>query len=262
MTKFYIASLILVLEHLHSRNIVYRDLKPENLLLDAEGHVKVTDFGFAKELVDGERTFTLCGTPEFLAPEVVRGVGHGKAADWWALGILMYEMLCGFPPFWDETPLGTYSKILAGEFHFPHHVDVVCRDLIRSLLTVDLSRRLGNLANGSADVKRHFFFHRVNWQALESKTVQPPIVPARPQASRPQGLEAPADRNASLGSGGNASTPDAASSGTSQHNNLLANFAKYPPPEPESLPGLLGSEAPPSSPGGYGGPHDAFFTSF
>ncbi|CAO1632721.1 unnamed protein product [Parajaminaea phylloscopi] len=255
VTKFYIASLVLVLEHLHDRNIVYRDLKPENLLLDADGYIKVTDFGFAKELPEDERTFTLCGTPEFLAPEVVRGVGHGKAADWWALGILMYEMLCGYPPFWDETPLGTYGKILAGKFDFPSYVDAISRDLIRSLLTIDLSRRLGNLARGSGDVKNHFFFHRVDWSALESRTVRAPIVPH---------VSAPTTRRASNGSSGG--SPNGKASHASS-NPLLANFAKYPPPEPGSLPGLLGT--------GHGddgqvtievdgpkGIHDSLFTAF
>lgn len=256
VTKFYIASLVLVLEHLHSRNIVYRDLKPENLLLDAQGYIKVTDFGFAKELPDGDRTFTLCGTPEFLAPEVVRGVGHGKAADWWALGVLMYEMLCGFPPFWDKTPLGIYGKILAGDFQFPKHVDVVSRDLIQNLLTIDLSRRLGNLANGSMDVKNHFFFHRVNWSALESRAAQAPIVPHLPARQRwPSGKDASPHRNGMIPRD---TSPSKAHSVIPDP--LLANFARYPAPEPNSLPALLGSEPPCHN--GFRGPYDALFTAF
>ena len=107
--KFYAAQITLVFEHLHSMMILYRDLKPENLLLDSDGNCKVTDFGFAKKVE--YRTWTLCGTPEYLAPEIILSKGHGKAVDWWASGILMYEMLAGYPPFYDEDPLGIYQKV-------------------------------------------------------------------------------------------------------------------------------------------------------
>eukprot|EP00919_Chromeraceae_sp_WS-2016_P033331 GHVR01078734.1.p1 GENE.GHVR01078734.1~~GHVR01078734.1.p1 ORF type:complete len:285 (-),score=39.98 GHVR01078734.1:580-1434(-) len=119
--KFYAALIILIFEYLHSKNIVYRDLKPENVLLDAKGYIKLTDFGFAKRVES--RTYTLCGTPEYIAPEVLLNKGHGKAVDWWGLGVFVYEMLVGYPPFLDEEPLGVYQKVLSNRLVFPKFFD-------------------------------------------------------------------------------------------------------------------------------------------
>ncbi|KAM6141164.1 cAMP-dependent protein kinase catalytic subunit PRKX [Erethizon dorsatum] len=172
---FYSAEIVCALEYLHARDIVYRDLKPENILLDRDGHIKLTDFGFAKKLVD--RTWTLCGTPEYLAPEVIQSKGHGRAVDWWALGILIFEMLSGFPPFFDDNPFGIYQKILAGKIDFPRHLDFSAKDLIKKLLVVDRTRRLGNMKNGAEDVKRHRWFRAVDWDAVPQRKLKPPIVP-------------------------------------------------------------------------------------
>lgn len=120
MARFYAAEIVLVLEYLHERQggVAYRDLKPENLLLDEEGHVKLVDFGFAKRLGNNankaddkpQETYTLCGTPEYLAPEVIHNKGHTTAVDWWALGILIYEFLTGYPPFWHQNPIEIYKQ--------------------------------------------------------------------------------------------------------------------------------------------------------
>ena len=152
-SRFYAGQITLTFEYLHSLMILYRDLKPENLLLDRDGNCKVTDFGFAKKVE--YRTWTLCGTPEYLAPEIILSKGHGKAVDWWALGILMYEMLAGYPPFYDEDPLGIYQKILEGKIKFPWHFDRHSKDLIKKLLTADLTKRLGNLKARSRPDTRH-----------------------------------------------------------------------------------------------------------
>ncbi|KAJ3556528.1 hypothetical protein NM688_g1980 [Phlebia brevispora] len=175
VTRFYLATIILALKYLHSFNIIYRDLKPENLLLDSRGYLRLTDFGFAK-IVD-DRTWTLCGTPEYLAPEIIQSDGHGKAADWWACGILAYEMMVGYPPFFDETAYGIYEKILKGKIAWPKDMDRLSRDIIKAFLHPDRTKRLGNLIGGAQDVLDHPWFRGVDWDALERREIRAPIIP-------------------------------------------------------------------------------------
>ncbi|CCM02920.1 uncharacterized protein FIBRA_05034 [Fibroporia radiculosa] len=175
VTRFYLATIILALKYLHSFNIIYRDLKPENLLLDSRGYLRLTDFGFAK-IVD-DRTWTLCGTPEYLAPEIIQSDGHGKAADWWACGILCYEMVVGYPPFFDETAYGIYEKILKGKIRWPSEIDPLTKDIIQAFLHPDRSKRLGNLIGGPQDVLEHPWFRGVDWDALERREIRAPIIP-------------------------------------------------------------------------------------
>lgn len=139
--RFYCGQVVLMFEYLHSKNIIYRDLKPENLLIDNIGYLRLTDFGFAK-YCDG-RTYTLCGTPEYLAPEVLMNKGHGKPVDWWCLGILTYEMLAGIDPFNDEDPMAIYQKILKGKIKFPRDFDKKAKSLVKHLLVADTSKRYG-----------------------------------------------------------------------------------------------------------------------
>jgi protein kinase A len=173
VAKFYHAELVLAFEYMHSKDIIYRDLKPENLLLDSKGHVKITDFGFAKKVP--ERTFTLCGTPEYLAPEVIQSKGHGKAVDWWTMGILLYEFIAGYPPFYDESPFRIYEKILEGKVKFPNWFDSRARDLVKGMLMTDHTKRLGTLKNGVADIKNHPYFHGANWEKLKNRHYPAPI---------------------------------------------------------------------------------------
>ncbi|KAJ2687377.1 cAMP-dependent protein kinase catalytic subunit [Coemansia spiralis] len=175
VAKFYAAEVLLALEYMHARNIIWRDTKPENILLDNLGHVKLTDMGFAKKVVD--RTWTLCGTPDYLAPEVIQAKGYGKSVDWWALGILIFEMIAGYPPFYDEDHYRLYEKVLAGHIQWPTQFDPIARDLVSRLLTADLSRRLGNLHRGSADIKEHRWFAEVDWTRLAAREIPAPLIP-------------------------------------------------------------------------------------
>lgn len=172
---FYGAQITAIFEYCHSKNIIYRDLKPENILLAADGYLKLTDFGFAK--VIEYRTYTLCGTPEYIAPEVLLNKGHGKPVDWWTLGILIYEMIVGYPPFVDEDPMGIYQKILSGKIIFPKIFDRNAKSLVKKLLTADLGKRYGNLRNGVGDVKNAKWFRDINWELLTEKGIPPPHKP-------------------------------------------------------------------------------------
>ncbi|KAJ4331202.1 cAMP-dependent protein kinase catalytic subunit [Ascochyta clinopodiicola] len=176
VAKFYAAEVTLALDYLHSHNIIYRDLKPENLLLDRHGHLKITDFGFAKEVPD--ITWTLCGTPDYLAPEVVASKGYNKSVDWWSLGILIFEMLCGFTPFWDGgSPMKIYENILKSRVKYPPYIHPDAHDLLQKLITPDLTKRLGNLHGGSKDVMNHPWFAEVTWDRLQKKDIDAPYVP-------------------------------------------------------------------------------------
>ncbi|KAI9651234.1 Serine/threonine-protein kinase [Ciborinia camelliae] len=177
-SRFYTAELLCALECLHGFNVIYRDLKPENILLDYSGHIALCDFGLCKlDMKDEDRTNTFCGTPEYLAPELLLGQGYTKTVDWWTLGVLLYEMLTGLPPFYDENTNEMYRKILSEPLNFPGPdiVPPAAKDLLQKLLDRKPDQRLG--ANGASEIKAHPFFHSIDWRKLLQRKYEPTFKP-------------------------------------------------------------------------------------
>eukprot|EP00898_Chlorokybus_atmophyticus_P005548 jgi/Chlat1/5995/Chrsp4S06191 len=191
--RFYACEVLLALEYIHSAGYVYRDLKPENVLISDTGHVKVVDMGFAKKIDDNTRCYTFCGTPDYLCPEVLQNTGHGKPVDFWAFGVLLFEMLAGYAPFTDSKLMVTYQNILFVKLAFPPGFDPAAQDLIAKLLVVDTTRRLGCMAGGVEDIKRHPFFADVNWQAVADRQLFPPYIPPPQTLTNMKPITLPSD---------------------------------------------------------------------
>jgi len=176
--KFYAAQLALAIDHLHKNNIIYRDLKPENVLINKDGYIKITDFGLSKENIsDNTGAKSFCGTPEYLAPEIVEGKGHGQAVDWWSLGSILYEMLTGMPPFYNNDREKLFNSIKSGQVKFPKYLSKEAVDLLQKFFVKDPEKRLGSGPNGLNDIKSHPFFSSIDWDSILAKKIKPPFTP-------------------------------------------------------------------------------------
>ncbi|XP_072355818.1 serine/threonine-protein kinase Sgk1 isoform X1 [Scyliorhinus torazame] len=184
--RFYAAEIASALGYLHSLNIVYRDLKPENILLDRQGHIVLTDFGLCKENIESnDTTCTFCGTPEYLAPEVLHKQPYDRTVDWWCLGAVLYEMLYGLPPFYSRNTAEMYDNIVNKPLLLKPNISNAARDLLEGLLQKDRTKRLG-AKEDFVDIKTHIFFSTINWIDLNAKRLTPPF---NPNVSGPSDLQ-------------------------------------------------------------------------
>jgi len=174
-TRFYSAQIVTGIEYLHNIGVIYRDLKPENILLSAKGNIIMTDFGLSKQGLQAadSRTATFCGTPEYLAPEIIKGEEYTKAIDWWSVGTIIYEMLTGLPPFYTEDEENMYTKIMTADLEFPHFLSYEVTDLISKFLRRDPNQRL----QSPAEIKAQPWFSSIDWDKLSKLELEPPFKP-------------------------------------------------------------------------------------
>lgn len=170
-SRFFASQIVLLLKHLHANNIVYRDLKPENMLVDKTGYLKIIDFGLSKKVYS--KTYTICGTPHYIAPEILLQKGYGTAVDWYSFGVVLYEMLIGVPPFDAENHMDLFKKIVNEKVKFPSNLDKKAVKLLKNLLRKDPSKRWG-----VEEVMKCSFFERTNFDMMLNKSLEPPYFPS------------------------------------------------------------------------------------
>ncbi|CAH1389649.1 unnamed protein product [Nezara viridula] len=174
-SQFYGAQVLLAIEYLHYCDVIYRDLKPENILIDVYGYLKLTDFGLSKVVT--QRTYSLCGTPDYFAPEVLMHRGYGKSVDYWSYGVFLFEITSGKPPFVAPTMMKTYENILTVAYSMPKYFSRNLAHLIYNLLQIDISRRFGSMKNAIEDIKSHAWFSKIEWNLLFNRKIAAPYSP-------------------------------------------------------------------------------------
>jgi len=176
--RFYIVQIVLAIEHLHAKDFIYRDLKPENVLLDAQGYIRITDFGLSKgNIKGGKDARSVCGTPEYLAPEVILRQGHGKAVDWWTVGCITYELLTGLPPYYTSDREELFDRIKLSSVKYPSNFSPSVKDLLTGLFQKEPDMRLGSGQDGTKAIKSHPWFAGIDYEAFLRKEIKAPFVP-------------------------------------------------------------------------------------
>lgn len=175
--RFYTAEIVSAVSHLHNCGIMHRDLKPENILMDVDGHIVLTDFGLAKEMDELDRSNSMCGTTEYMAPEILLSKGHDKNADWWSVGILLYEMLTGQAPFTHANRQKLQQRIIQEKVKLPPYLSSEVHTLLRGLLQKDPLKRLGSGPSGGDEIKKHKWFRSINWKKLDGREIEPKFKP-------------------------------------------------------------------------------------
>lgn len=173
--KFYISQLVLGIDFLHSKNILYRNLKPETILITMNGYIKLVDFTYAR--ITQNKCYTIIGRPQYLAPEIILSKGYRQGADWFSLGVLCYEMLVGENPYVDEDPFMIYSKIIKGKVKYPSHLDKDANKFLSGLLATDPNKRLGCLRNNVMDIINHKWFKGFSWEDIADMKAEAVYLP-------------------------------------------------------------------------------------
>ena len=174
--RFYIASLVTVLDYLHKKNIIHRDLRPENILINSDGYIKLTEFTFSKK-IKNDLTYSIVGISEYYSPEMIKQSGYNKSIDFWQLGILLYEMLVGYTPFIDSNPMELLQKIQKGKITFPKGINKKAKLIIKHFLHKDMNKRLGCTKKGIFQILEEPFFDGFDWEGLLRRTLKPPFIP-------------------------------------------------------------------------------------
>ncbi|KAG7158593.1 Serine/threonine-protein kinase Sgk1-A-like [Homarus americanus] len=232
--RFYAAEICCALSYMHSQGIVYRDLKPENILLDAQGHVVLTDFGLCKEGLQNSssKTATFCGTPEYLAPEILKKQPYSRAVDWWTLGAVLYEMLYGLPPFYSRDTPTMYDAILNKPLKLKSTVTQKARDILQGLLQKDPRDRLGASIRDGDDVKNQDFFKAINWDLVARRGIAPPFIPTVNGRSDTSNVDPMFTKEAVMGQ--SPASPSGLSASVQAVDHVFQGFSYAPPLEIEA----------------------------